>query len=396
MVTKLKRRFILLATLSVSIMLLVMNLVTIVINYSSLDQSTDLVINQIIKETSEVVEPAYETERDELEDVRYFITYYNDENVVLDANLSNINTVSNREAKRFTDIVLEKGKPEGLLGALKYQLVTINGKDAIIFLDASESISSFRIWTQTLFLISLVAILMTFIITNLLANRAVKPIMEAYDKQKQFITNASHEIKTPLTVISANMDILEMSIGENKWISNTSDQVVKLNRLVNDLTSLTRLQEQQYLERNLFDLSSVAKNSANEYSKLAKHTGLNFTSEISSNLEYLGNETAIIHVLDIIFDNSIKYTNQGGDINFKLVKANNKLKLSLTNTLEHISIGKHNEFLERFYKEDNSREQYKNSFGIGLSLAKEIIDLHHGKIQAYSLDEHSLTIDIIL
>ncbi len=157
--------------------------------------------------------------------------------------LDKIYAVSDREAKRFADIVLEKDKPEGLIGLLKYQLVTINGKDAIVFLDTGESIASFRKWAQTSFIASLIGILMTLIITYLLANRAVKPIVEAYDKQKQFITNASHEIKTPLTVISSNMDILEMSIGENKWISNTSDQVVKLYLLVNDLTSLTRLQE---------------------------------------------------------------------------------------------------------------------------------------------------------
>lgn len=404
MIDKLKRKFVLVATTSVMIMLLVVVLGAGLFNYVDLDQKTDTMLLMIAENGGVLPKPDRKEKppvpkdlpREALFDTRHFVVYLDENNQPLYADTGNIYSADAQKAQDYSLKVLDQNKKSGYLDDYKYLSTSIQGKNAIIFMDVSRDIDLLKGFIFNSSMISLGALVSMAVVSYLLSAIAIRPIIDAYQKQKQFITNASHEIKTPLTVISANLDIVEMHIGENKWIKSSKEQVIRLNDLVNSLVSLLRMEETEVLQKEAFSLSELCSMVAESYDSIAVSSEKTFEKDIGENITYLGNEQALGQLAYILLDNAFKYSDYRGKVFFSLSQKQGKILLTVENTVKEISPGKHNDFFDRFYREDQSRSSQTGGFGIGLSLAKSIVDKHKGKISAKSVDEKTLTITVIL
>ena len=152
----------------------------------------------------------------------------------------------------------------------------------------------------------------------MVSKKVIAPIQQSYVKQKQFITDASHELKTPLAIISSNTDVLELEHGNSKWTKNIQNQVERLTSLVNSLVAFSRMEEKDTVERVKFDLTNTLKSRINDFNELANFRKKFIATDIDSNLYYNGDQQVIIQLMDILLENAIKYAPQNSDINISL------------------------------------------------------------------------------
>lgn len=232
----------------------------------------------------------------------------------------------------------------------------------------------------------------------ILSKRIVRPVAESYEKQKQFITDAGHELKTPMTIISADADLAEMECGENQWISDIRRQAQRLTDLTNDLIYLSRMEEEQpKLQRIDFPLSDVTEEMAQSFQALAKSQEKEFTLHIQPMISFTGDEKAIRQLLSILLDNALKYSPAGGQLKLVLEKQGRSIVLLVSNTsAQPIEQDKLPHLFDRFYRTDQSRSSQTGGYGLGLSIARSIVLAHKGKIRAESGDGRTLTIMIYL
>lgn len=405
MIKKLRQKFVIVATVSVAVMFIIVIFLATFFNYMDLNRKTDAMLNLIAYNGGTLPKPDKKKKplklhddlpREAMFDTRYFTVYLGDSGEILYTDTGNIYATTSKQAQEYAESVLTKNKMSGYINDYKYLVTNINETKAIIFIDATRDIRIIQGFLYNSSLISLGAIVLVAIVSYQLSPFAVKPIATAYEKQKKFITNASHEIKTPITVISANLDIAEMGSGENKWINSSKEQITRLTDLVNSLVALSRMEETETIEKATFSLSELADMVAESYDSIAIQNNKTFETEIADNISYLGNEKSLSQLCYILLDNAFKYSNEGGKIFFSLSKKQQKIYLTVKNTVDKIGIGKHNEFFDRFYREDQSRNSKTGGFGIGLSIAKSIVKQHKGKVTAKSLDGKTLIIEVIL
>ena len=210
----------------------------------------------------------------------------------------------------------------------------------------------------------------------------VRPIKDTFEKQKQFISDASHELKTPLTVISANADVLYGEIGENKWLNYIQDQAGRMNVLVNDLLSLTRLENKSNnFVQTEFNLSQAIVNTALPFECQAFESNKNFVLNIDDDISVYGSEQHIKQMAGIFIDNALKYSKDGGTVRVSLTKEDGKTVFSVYNTGSGVKEEDKYRIFERFYRSDESRNRSTGGYGLGLAIAKSIIDKHKFKIE---------------
>lgn len=329
---------------------------------------------------------------------RYFSVLFSQDGKVLLAETSRIVSVDTASAIAYAKTVLLQGKAQGFLDRFRFASYEDEGQTRIIFLDCDRKLSSFRTFLYSSIGMALAGILVVFLIIFFFAGRILRPIAESYEKQKRFITDAGHEIKTPLTIIGTNTDILEMEQGENECLQDIRQQTDRLKSLTNDLVSLARMEEmEEDLSKIEFPLSEVAAETVKPFQKLAAQQGKDFTCHIQPLLSFVGNDEALRRLLSILLDNALKYSPEGGAVSFDLEKQGRTLCLTVTNTtalpvppesLPHV--------FDRFYRTDVSRNSETGGHGIGLSIAKSIVMAHKGKIQALAPEEKVFRIRVQL
>lgn len=406
MFKKLKLKFVLVSTLSVAMMLFAIWASMNMINFYTVNHSADALISSIeanngflpITDTTLTGNlNTYQDFSDEAKrNTRYFVVYHDDNNEIIDIHSGNVMNSTAFDPYYYALEVLKENDGSGYKDGFKFKKSAIQEVPAVIFLDVSKEITANMAFLYNSFVISLVALTIASIIAWLLSPFAIKPIVMAYEKQKKFITNASHEIKTPLTVISANMDIIEMKSGENKWLNNSKEQVSKLSELVNSLTALARMDEVATVEKEDFSLSDMAEMVAESFESIAFAQDKTLNASIEKNILYTGNEKNISQLFYIVLDNAFKYANEKGMVTLVVSKNQNRVHITVKNTVTKTNKGNHKAFFDRFYRQDASRNSQNGGHGIGLSLAKAIVSAHKGKIFAKSHDEHSVTVDIVL
>ena len=228
-------------------------------------------------------------------------------------------------------------------------------------------------------------ILLVFLLVLLLSRRAIDPVVRSAEQQKQFITDASHELKTPITVIATSLKVLEMETGKQKWIDKAMAQTEKLTDLVNSLVTLSRMDEEDSpLKMEDFPVSDAVNETAESFRELAESKGHALTLSIAPGLTYHGDEYAVRQLVSILLDNAVKYAAEGSSISLSLEKARRGVVLRTSNgceTQDGLDTGK---LFDRFYRADTARSS-GNGFGIGLSIARSIAEGHKGGIRA-SLD----------
>ncbi|MEE0732083.1 MAG: HAMP domain-containing sensor histidine kinase [Acutalibacteraceae bacterium] len=328
---------------------------------------------------------------------RYFTVVLRLDGTVFSVDTGRIAAVSSEEAAEYAAQLYAQGKTGGFFENYKYQAHACNEGIMYIFLDCNEELETFYSFLFVSILASLIGILLVFALVLFFSKLAVRPVAESYEKQKQFITDASHEIKTPLTVIDANTEVLEMESGENEWTKSIKNQVKRLASLTEKLVFLSRMEEENAaLQMADFSLSEAILQTAQPYEAIAEVQGKTLSLEIERNVSYYGNEASLRQLISLLLDNAMKYSNPGGSIAVQFRTAGKNKVLSVKNTVSHIQKGKLDMLFERFYRLDSSRSSQTGGYGIGLSVARAIVTAHKGKISAQSDDGRSILFTIVL
>lgn len=328
---------------------------------------------------------------------RYFTVSLNSNSyTVIQTETSRIISVDASQAIDFAQTAVNRKQNHGFVEDFRYLIQREDGVIRIVFLDCGRKLDSFRDFLVASVGISFAGYILVFTIITFFSNKIVQPISVSYEKQKRFITDAGHEIKTPLTIIKADADVLEMEFGESEWLEDIRKQAQRLTALTNDLVYLARMEESSdSLQMIEFPFSDVVSETASSFQALAQTQGKKFLCRIQPMLSFTGNEKAIQHLIIILLDNALKYSPAGGTVSLILEKQNKTLLLSVTNTTEAPIPPESLPLLfDRFYRIDSSRSTQTGGHGIGLSVAQAIVTAHNGKIQANAKDDPSLQIII--
>ena len=322
-------------------------------------------------------------------------------------NVSTIDTgkivsVSTSEAGDYATSLYGKGKTKGFIDQYKYLSVSTtntNGDNMVlyVFINCSKELMTIRTYALASIGISIIGLLVVFVLVCFFSKTVTKPMAESYEKQKRFITDASHEIKTPLTIIDANTEVLEMMEGENEWTVSIRKQIARLTALTEKLVFLSRMDEDSTkLEMQEFNISDAILDTAMPFETVAESKGKTLDISVAPDINYTGSETNIRQMVSLLLDNAIKYSSENGSIRLNF-STNGKLKiLSVWNTVDEIETGKLDYLFERFYRIDKSRNSKTGGFGIGLSVVQTIVQAHNGKVSAKSEDGKSIEFTISL
>ena len=331
-----------------------------------------------------------------LEESRYFIAIQNTDGELILGAGSKETEYSQEELLEIAEDVLFSNADSGYTGNYVYRVTDKNdGSRAAIFLNCESK----KAGVISLALISLGAcvtgVLLSLLLVALLSKRAIKPMMENIEQQKRFITDAGHELKTPLTVISANMDVLSMDIGANEWVQSTQKQVANMRKLVNELVYLSRMDEtDSHLEKSVVDLSKVVQDVAAPFEGMAEFNGKNLMLNIEDDIKVSGDEAALRRLISTLCENAVKHAPEDSDIQISLTQSGKNVVFTTENAMkEPLSDDALTHLFDRFYRGDESRSKEENSgFGIGLSIARAITEKHGGTIKAKIVDNDRLQI----
>ena len=278
---------------------------------------------------------------------------------------------------------IKVGKTSGFIGSYRFLKVESNVGNLILFLNCQRELDSFESFLKNSILISFVVIVSVLILVILVSKKVIAPIQETYIKQKQFITGASHELKTPLAIISSNADVLEMEHGDSKWTNNIHNQVERLSSLVNSLVVFSRMEEKDSVERAQFNLTEALKSRIEDFNELANFQKKYIVTDIDSALNYYGEKDSIVQLMDILLENAIKYAPEDSDILVSLKKNRKNAILKVSNKAD-VKKGDLSKVFDRFYRLDESRNSTIKGYGIGLSMAQLIAEKHKETIRAYA------------
>ena len=348
--------------------------------------------------------------RDELEETRFFSVLLTANESVVRANTDRIYAVDDSSAALYAVKALKDGKTNGFVDEYRYAVTSEGNLTRITFLDCTSSLASFRQFLYASIIMSLAGLLVTFAVICYFAGRIVRPVAESYEKQKRFITDAGHEIKTPLAIIKANLDVMRMDLddiagsadsseGGSAVISESSDslneslddigsQVDRLTTLTNDLVYLSRMEEaDNNLTMTVIPLSDIVAETADSFSALAlerkKTLGIDVTPMISMN----GSSKEIEKLVSILTENALKYSPEGDTVRISLHPEGRNAVLEVRNrAVDPLSDEDLLHVFDRFYRADKSRNSEGGGHGIGLSMASAITAAHGGKIRARSGD----------
>ena len=319
-------------------------------------------------------------------ETRFFSVKFNTDGTISGVDTAKIAAVDDALAERYARKAIEKGKTTGYIST--YRFMQHSGEDGVIcvFIDAYRELESVRYFLISSVIISMLGILMVFALVVLLSEAALRPIIESYEKQKRFITDAGHEMKTPLTVISANAEIIEMESGESQWISGIKSQVAKLASLTEKLVLLSKMEEGAKLEMHEFSLSEALFDTSAQYDSIAMSRGVRFNVAIGENVTMIGNEGEIRRCASLLLDNAFRYVDDGGTVELRVQRLPNGVEIRLANTTPGVEKGSLDRWFDRFYRTDLSRSSDTGGSGIGLSVVKAIVQAHGGTVKAFSSD----------
>lgn len=334
---------------------------------------------------------------------RFLTVTIDSSNKVTNVNTKSIASLDKQEAIKYAMQVLgdnySSGKVKGFIDDFRYLITsTDDGGKMVIFLDCSASLSNAKSFIYTGISVAIAGFACVFILAQLFSKRIVKPAIESYNKQKQFITDAGHEIKTPLAIIEADAQVIEMESGKSEWLDDIHKQIGRMSELTNDLIYLSKMEEG---EKNLvlidFSLSDTLNDMFSDFRSRADAKGITMKSNVEDFITMNGDEKSIHQLISILLDNAVKYSNNGGEITASLEMHSKNAVLEIYNTTEN-EITKNSllHMFDRFYQEDQSRNSKKGGYGIGLSIATAVVSSHKGKISASTDDGKSLKVTVIL
>ena len=332
---------------------------------------------------------------DDAMSVRYFIVNYDSENAVESTDTANIYSVSDEEAKEYGLRASRRTEPSGIIGDFFYYIVEREGKKTAAFIDISSQISAVLSVVVISLIIAAAAWVLMFVFVSILSGKAIAPIAENIVRQKQFVTNAGHELKTPLAIILTNTEALELYNGESKWTRNIKTQTKRLSVLMQNLLTLSKMDEADLkLPMQDFDLGELIRETAAPFEEPAHEKKLGFMIE-APQITVNANRDTMAQLIGILLDNAVKYTPEGGEIKVSAFTEGKYAVLRQSNTIEPSDVEENPERLfDRFYRRDEARTQKKGGYGIGLSAAKAIAAANKAQIGVSYNGEESIVFDV--
>lgn len=385
---KLKRRFIWIASLSVLlVMLLVLGLVNMI---GYIQVRNDLLTTITVIAENDGVLPGFHKEdrfdriytEESRNEVRYFSVVVGDS---MKYHMESISTIETGDADKLVKMAKEKSEDSGDLYyndvCYMYQRTTDSFGDKLyVFIDVTSKMTQVRTNIKLSSFVGLICMILLFTIFFALSKKAISPMLRNIEQQKQFITNAGHELKTPVAIISANTEVLEMIHGKNEWTESIMNQSKRLSQLVNDLIALARMQEGTELVLEKVNASSLASNVVASFKTMVEQEEKEFSSELEENLFVMADQKNLPELYNILLDNANKYCDEKGKVSFSLKQAGKYVKIMVSNSYQDGEGVDYSRFFDRFYREDQSHNSKKRGFGIGLSMASEIVKMYKGKI----------------
>lgn len=409
MILKLKRKFILINMALVLVVLLIVFSVLYLSTYQQQLQSADRALNQLMLRRDdstpqfEISKPSTRNDLPQRSDslIAGFVVVI-DESGELSVSISDSVTVSDETAQSVAQTALESSESSGLIRAysLRYLRVTVDGETRIAFVDVSDELTVMAKLLVTSLLVGALGLAAFFFISLFLANWALKPVAKAWSQQKQFVADASHELKTPLTVILANQKILlahpERTIRQqSQWIENTQSEGNRMKSLVEDMLFLAKSDSGQAKQAmSVINFSDLVQGTLLSFASVAFEANVQFEDEIQPDIQLSGSEAQLRRLCAILIDNAVKYAGRGGEVHTNLCSDGTNCRLSVQNTGTPISEEDLPHLFERFYRADRARSA--GGFGLGLSIAESIVHSHGGRIWADSNADRGTTFHVTL
>ncbi len=384
MFRKLKVKFIMTSTITITIVLIMIFSGMYLSMKGFLKFQADMILYTIAKEES--LNPNFDTAL-----VRFFFVKLDTSGEIIE-HLSDI-TISNEAMEELKEVALKRGESNGNIANSKYKFKFLKAPKEyghiIVFLDYSIEEKMYKPLIVTSIFIGSLSIALVFIISLLLANKAIRPIKRSWEKQAVFIADASHELRTPLAVVNSNLEIVMENQNETvgsqiKWLGNVQYELERMKKLVDDLLFLARADAEDKMPKEHFDLSGLLYKNYDVFLPLAQKKELELFLDTKDNIIVYGNEFWIKQLVTILLDNAIKYTDRGGKIELKLEESANTFQLSVRDTGEGIDKEHIRKIFDRFYRVDKSRSRSNGGSGLGLAIAKCIVNDHKGAINVIS------------
>ena len=400
MIGRLRRRLIFISIISVLAVVLILLAVIIGLNVSTMNRNMDLLADKVSDGGGKF--PGYFDEKPHPDVLppsdrnfgfitpetpfatRHFTVVFNENGEVISTFTDSIYSITEEQAVEYAKSVID-GRGRGWLSSYRYKLFESEQGRGVVFVDGSMNMSVL-VQTATIscfVLLGCGALVLLFII--LLSGRAVKPIADSYERQKQFVTDANHELKTPLTLILTNLDIAESELGQNEWLDDIRAEGNRMSELVNQLVELSRMDEESSpTQMTDVAIGELIFNRASEFEPLATDRGKKLSCSIDRSLVCRGNEALLHRLVDILLDNAIKYCDNGGEISLSL-QGGRRVSLTVENNYTAVDELELSRLFDRFYRADKART-FTGGYGVGLSMAKAIAEKHKTEITAYKRD----------
>lgn len=404
LIKRLRRRFLLLATIAVFLIVACALGLINTISYVRMQSHCMDILTYISQNDGDI--PAVTPQRElgwfDVDDwstdtpefsyqVRYFSVHVNGDGYATSINIKNIASFTENEAIRYARTTVSEGHSQGFFKKNKatygYMITPQeNGGYLIVIMDCTRDVAAINEFMKNSATLGLVCILLYFIILTILCNWAIKPFIRNMESQKRFITNAGHELKTPIAIISANTEAIEMINGKSEWSENILKQVRRLNNLIQDLITLSKMGERSQMDLNIIDvdISETVGAVAHSFQQIAQDQEKTLKSSIQDGVHMQTDSKCFYELVNILVDNAVKYCDDKGTIDVCLKADKNKKKNVAVAVTNDYADGKgvdYDRFFERFYRGDTSHNSQKSGYGIGLSMADELVKLMKGKLQ---------------
>ena len=396
MFRKLKIRFILLASAAIVCILLTMIAVLNSVRFLQTNGEIQAVLNILsanngdfpsVEETAESLQNDRIT-IDTIYQYRYFSVVYKEDKTLYSTNLDHLSNLSKEQALSYANKVIKDSRSSGVfkVGSQFYSYqITQNSKTKrylLVVLDSTNYLESRNDFFWLSIQLCFYSFIFFVLVVSGFSNFAIRPYIKNYENQKRFITNAGHELKTPLAIISANTELQELMTGENEWTESTKDQVKRLSNLINQMVVLARVEEQPDVTLVDVNFSEVVRKVAGNFKSVIEKAGKKYEIKLQEDIHVKATEDELYELVSILIDNACKYCDEDGQIFVTLTKAKRgkRARLTVANSYADGKNVDYSRFFDRFYREDESHNQKQPGYGIGLSMAESLVRIFKGRI----------------
>lgn len=403
MIKTLQKRFVVTAMSAITILLIVLLGVINIANALVTSRQTDSMLESLLdNEISPALQlPPIKGEKRDFPDLRFpegnemsavFFSVYVSGGVISGVDTGRMSSMSEEDALLVAEKVLSSMSAEGKTGNYKYKSASLNdGRTVYIFLDTSIQTQSVTLVLVLSCLVGALCILMMLLPVRFLAKKSIKPIAENIERQKRFITDAGHELKTPLAIILANTDAMELLGGENKYSRNIREQVIRLTGLMQNLLTLAKIDENEaHIVKETVNVGQIADKTLDMFKEAMLPKNLSVEKHILTDIFVSANKELLSQLFSILTDNAVKYATDGSTVYAELYREDKSAVFAIRNKCDSLPDCPPEKLFDRFYRADAARTQKSGGYGIGLSSATAIANAHGGTLSANYADKNTI------